>query len=127
MAQHPSDCAGDHPTLRLQATAAWRDRLSKGLDDHSPATAPGHQLFQAHPAGQRRSQERFRNVLLQNAVAPLGADGRRADGRRIHPWPYPIWLPRIDLSPWQGRLDRQAQLEASADLLASVQALRSNP
>jgi hypothetical protein len=26
-----------------------------------------------------------------------------------------------------GRLDRQAQLEASADLLASVQALRSNP
>jgi hypothetical protein len=29
----------------------------------------------------------------QNAMAPLGADARRADGRRIHPWPYPMWLP----------------------------------
>jgi 1-acyl-sn-glycerol-3-phosphate acyltransferase len=32
--------------------------------------------------------------------------------------------PPVDLSPWHGRLDRQAQLEASAALLASVQALR---
>jgi 1-acyl-sn-glycerol-3-phosphate acyltransferase len=35
--------------------------------------------------------------------------------------------PPVDLSPWQGRLDRQAQLEASAALLASVQALRHHP
>jgi hypothetical protein len=33
----------------------------------------------------------------------------------------------VELSSWHGRLDRQAQLEANADLLASVQALRSNP
>jgi 1-acyl-sn-glycerol-3-phosphate acyltransferase len=32
--------------------------------------------------------------------------------------------PPVDLSSWQGRLDRQAQLEASTALLASVQALR---
>jgi hypothetical protein len=34
--------------------------------------------------------------------------------------------PPVDLSPWRGRLDRQAQLGASAALLASVQALRRN-
>jgi hypothetical protein len=33
----------------------------------------------------------------------------------------------VDLSCWRGRLDRQAQLDTSAALLASVQALRHNP
>jgi 1-acyl-sn-glycerol-3-phosphate acyltransferase len=35
--------------------------------------------------------------------------------------------PPVDLSPWRGRLDRGAQLEASAGMLASGQALRHNP
>jgi 1-acyl-sn-glycerol-3-phosphate acyltransferase len=35
--------------------------------------------------------------------------------------------PPVDLSPWRGRLDRQAQLGASAGMLASGQALRHNP
>jgi 1-acyl-sn-glycerol-3-phosphate acyltransferase len=35
--------------------------------------------------------------------------------------------PAVDLTPWEGRLDRQAQLETSAAILASVQALRQVP
>jgi 1-acyl-sn-glycerol-3-phosphate acyltransferase len=61
-------------------------------------------------------------------IASCGVERRRRRGlprlrRRVT---VAVGAP-VDLSPWHGRLDRQAQLEASAALLASVQALRRTP
>jgi 1-acyl-sn-glycerol-3-phosphate acyltransferase len=62
------------------------------------------------------------------AVLPVASSGaERRPGRRL------LWCrrrvsvvigPPVDLRPWRGRLDRQAQLEASATLLAAIRSLR---
>jgi 1-acyl-sn-glycerol-3-phosphate acyltransferase len=61
-------------------------------------------------------------------VLPIASRGvERHRRRRLPPLRQRVTVvigPAVDLSAWRGRLDRQAQLEASAALLASVQALR---
>jgi hypothetical protein len=63
-------------------------------------------------------------------VLPIASQGvERRRRRHLPPLRRRVTVvvgPPVELS-WHGRLDRQAQLEANADLLASVQALRSNP
>jgi 1-acyl-sn-glycerol-3-phosphate acyltransferase len=64
-------------------------------------------------------------------VLPIASQGverrRRRRMPRLRRRVTVVIGPPVDLSSWQGRLDRQAQLEASTAMLASVQALRHNP
>ena len=64
-------------------------------------------------------------------VLPIASQGverrRRRRLPRLRPRVTVVVGAPVDLSSWRGRLDRQAQLEASAALLATVQALRPNP
>jgi 1-acyl-sn-glycerol-3-phosphate acyltransferase len=85
------------------------------------------------PPGQTRPARPGAGLVALRASVPVlpiascGVERRRR--RRLPPLRRRVTVvvgPPVDLSPWQGRLDRQAQLEASAALLASVQALRRN-
>jgi len=63
-------------------------------------------------------------------IASCGVERRHRRRRRLPRLRRRVTVvigPPVDLSSWRGRLDRQAQLEASAALLASVQALRHQP
>jgi 1-acyl-sn-glycerol-3-phosphate acyltransferase len=83
------------------------------------------------PPGQTRPARPGAGLLALRAgvaVLPVASSGAERRPRR-HPW----WLrgrvtvvigPPVDLRPWRGRLDRQAQLEASAALLAAIRSLR---
>jgi 1-acyl-sn-glycerol-3-phosphate acyltransferase len=86
------------------------------------------------PPGQSRPARPGAGLVALRASVPVlpiascGVERRRR--RRLAPLRRPVSVvigPPVDLSPWHGRLDRQAQLEASAALLTSVQALRRNP
>ena len=83
------------------------------------------------PPGQTRPARPGAGLLALRAgvaVLPVASRGaERCFGGR------PSWLRRrvtlvigepVDLRPWRGRLDRQAQLEASAALLAAIRSLR---
>jgi 1-acyl-sn-glycerol-3-phosphate acyltransferase len=63
-------------------------------------------------------------------VLPIASQGAERSRRRLPRLRRRVTVvigPPVDLSSWQGRLDRQASLEASTALLASVQALRHSP
>jgi 1-acyl-sn-glycerol-3-phosphate acyltransferase len=86
------------------------------------------------PPGQTRPARPGAGLVALRASVPVlpiascGVERRRRRGlpplrRRV----TVVVGPAVDLSSWHGRLDRQAQLEASAALLTSVQALRRNP
>jgi 1-acyl-sn-glycerol-3-phosphate acyltransferase len=86
------------------------------------------------PPGQTRPARPGAGLLALRTSVPVlpiasqGVEGPRR--RRLPPLRRRVSVvigPPVDLSPWRGRLDRQAQLEASAAMLASVQALRPNP
>ena len=86
------------------------------------------------PPGQTRPARPGAGLLALRArvpVLPIASQGverrRRRRLPRLRRRVTVIIGPPVDLSSWHGRLDRQAQLEASAALLASVQALRPNP
>jgi 1-acyl-sn-glycerol-3-phosphate acyltransferase len=83
------------------------------------------------PPGQRRPARPGAGLVALRAsvpVLPIASRGverpRRRRLPRLRRRVTVVVGPPVDLSPWHGRLDRQAQLEASAALLASVQALR---
>lgn len=85
------------------------------------------------PPGQRRPARPGAGLLALRAsvpVLPIASRGlERHPRRRLPPLRRRVTVvvgAPVDLSPWRGRLDRQSQLEASAALLASVQALRRN-
>jgi 1-acyl-sn-glycerol-3-phosphate acyltransferase len=86
------------------------------------------------PPGQTRPARPGAGLVALRARVPVlpiascGAERRRC--RRLPRLRRRVTViigPPVDLSSWHGRLDRQAQLETSAALLASVQALRPNP
>jgi len=86
------------------------------------------------PPGQTRPARPGAGLVALRAsvpVLPVASHGlerhRRRRLPRLRRRVTVVVGPPVDLSPWRGRLDRQAQLEASAALLASVQALRHNP
>ena len=81
------------------------------------------------PPGQTRPARPGAGLVALRArvpVLPIASRGVERQRRRRLPRPRRrvtvVIGPPVDLSSWQGRLDRQAQLEASAALLASVQA-----
>jgi 1-acyl-sn-glycerol-3-phosphate acyltransferase len=79
------------------------------------------------PPGQSRPARTGAGLVALRArvpVLPIASQGvERHRRRRVT---VVVGAP-VDLSSWQGRLDRQAQLQVSAALLASVQALRPSP
>jgi 1-acyl-sn-glycerol-3-phosphate acyltransferase len=86
------------------------------------------------PPGQTRPARPGAGLVALRArvpVLPIASRGverhRRRRLPRLRRQVTVLIGPPVDLSPWHGRLDRQAQLEASAALLASVQALRHHP
>jgi 1-acyl-sn-glycerol-3-phosphate acyltransferase len=86
------------------------------------------------PPGQTRPARPGAGLMALRAsvpVLPIASQGverrRRRHLPRLRRRVTVVVGPPVDLSSWAGRLDRQAQLEASAALLASVQALRPNP
>jgi 1-acyl-sn-glycerol-3-phosphate acyltransferase len=84
----------------------------------------------SRPARPARPRPRAGLVALQARVPVLPIASQGAECRRLPRLRRRVSVvvgPPVDLSRWHGRLDRQAQLEASAALLASVQALRHHP
>jgi 1-acyl-sn-glycerol-3-phosphate acyltransferase len=86
------------------------------------------------PPGQTRPARPGAGLVALRAsvpVLPIASRGlerhRRRRLPRLRRRVTVVIGPPVDLSPWQGRLDRQAQLQASAAMLASVQALRHHP
>jgi 1-acyl-sn-glycerol-3-phosphate acyltransferase len=85
------------------------------------------------PPGQTRPARPGAGLVALRASVPVlpvascGAERHRRRLPRLRRRVTVVIGPPVDLSPWRGRLDRQAQLEASAALLASMQALRHNP
>jgi 1-acyl-sn-glycerol-3-phosphate acyltransferase len=86
------------------------------------------------PPGQTRPARPGAGLVALRAsvpVLPIASQGVERQRRPRLPRPRRrvtvVVGPPVDLSSWHGRLDRQAQLEASAALLASVQALRHSP
>jgi 1-acyl-sn-glycerol-3-phosphate acyltransferase len=83
------------------------------------------------PPGQLRPARPGAGLLALRAgvvVLPVASRGaERRAGRRL-PWRRRrvsvVIGPPVDLRAWRGRLDRQAQLEASATLLAAIRSLR---
>ena len=84
------------------------------------------------PPGQTRPARPGAGLVALRAsvpVLPIASRGLERRRRCLRPLRRRVTVvvgPAVDLSSWRGRLDRKAQLEASAALLASMQALRHN-
>ena len=118
------------PVARGRGVACMADDASAALDaGQAVLVYPEGTIV---PPGQTRPARPGAGLVALRAsvpVLPIASHGLERHRRRLPPLRRRVSVvigPPVDLSPWRGRLDRQAQLEASAALLASVQALRRN-